>query len=311
MNKLSTLLTVQLQRKHSVLTSSGSSALIVALKAAGIPKGAEVIMPAICCPAVLVAIQFAGYIPVLSDVGLNDYCINSQLTSKEITDKTKAIVAVHAYGHYCQIDQLSKLAKANNLLLIEDACLAVGGTYKGMPLGSFGDISIISFGYDKLVSVNYGGALLTNNDEYAQNADKFIYENPFFNFDLTNGLDNRLLTLFAELPQAIYKRKENVLLCRELLDSAIVKKLPYHDDVIFWRYPILVKSNREQLINSAKQKGIVIPKHYLSLHHFYTGLYLENAELLSQRMINIFIRPDTPKKQLQITTQFINEFAYD
>ncbi|MEX6631854.1 DegT/DnrJ/EryC1/StrS family aminotransferase, partial [Providencia rettgeri] len=80
------------------------------------------------------------------------------------------IVAVHGYGHYCKIDDIVAFAKRRHLVVIEDACLAYGGTYKNKPLGSYGDFSILSFGYDKPINNQYGGAVLTNNSDYYQRA---------------------------------------------------------------------------------------------------------------------------------------------
>ena len=303
-NKISELCHVN----HTILTSSGSAALITALKASNIPLNSEVIIPSICCPAVLFAIQWSGYIPVLSDINLDNYSLGVSEVEEQLTSQTKAILAVHNYGHYCQIDKLIELCRKYNLLLIEDACLAMGGTYKNKPLGSYGDISIVSFGYDKIIDCHYGGALLTNNNQYFESAQNFINTNPFFAFN--EGLNHQsiILNKLNNIEHSIKKRQENSELCDRLLKSEQCIKLPFKEDILYWRYPVLVKKNRDSLIKFALKSDIILPTHYKSLHQFSTGLFRERAQYVSEHIINIFIRPDTPKEQIIKTINLINEF---
>jgi len=309
LSKLTSSLSKNLDREHLVMTSSGSSALITALLASKVPKGSDVIMPAICCPAVLFAIQLAGFTPVLADVSLDDYSMNVPQVKSAITENTTAIIAVHSYGHYCQIDELEIYAKHNNLILIEDACLAMGGTYKGKPLGSFGDISIISFGYDKTINCNYGGLLTTNNHSYYSNALNTINNNEFFAFTPSESQINELDIKLSQLVSSISKRQENTRTCHTLLQNENIIKLPYNDDITYWRYPLLIKNNRDELVKKAQSQGITITTHYKSLAQLTTGVYLENSHYISEHIVNIFIRPETPQNQLLNIINFINEHA--
>lgn len=296
-------------RKFASLTSSGSSALIIALNSANLEKGTEVIMPAICCPAVLCAIQWAGFIPVLADINFNDFSFDALSVAKVITQKTSAIIAVHNYGHYCQIDSLVSLAKQHKLLLIEDACLAMGGSYQQMPLGSFGDISIVSFGYDKIVTADYGGAILTNNATIYEGAERLIKNNDFFNFD--NKQNTEIVSIAEQLhslTETLSIRQANVNLCRTLLSNTQILQPKISDDGIYWRYPVLVPNKRQELIDTATKHGIIIASHYKSLATFFTGVHCPNAQDFSERVINLFIRPATPKNQLTQTINFINGF---
>jgi dTDP-4-amino-4,6-dideoxygalactose transaminase len=307
-NKLSQHLAQLMERKHSFLTSSGTSALIIALQSSDIDKGAEIIMPAICCPAVLCAIQWAGYTPVLADINLNDFSLDADSVEKVITDKTAAIIAVHNYGHYCQILLLENLAKQHNLLLIEDACLAMGGTFQGKALGSFGDISIMSFGYDKIINANYGGAIFTNDVAIANKVKRLIEQNNFFNFSIERSLElSSIISQLDKLTNNINIRKANVEFCRKSLSSSI-KQPSQSSDGIYWRYPLLVNGKRKELIQKAAEKKIIIPSHYKSLHYFFTDVSCENAEYFSENVINLFIRPETEVEQLTRTIDFINDF---
>jgi dTDP-4-amino-4,6-dideoxygalactose transaminase len=308
LTKLSDKISELINVKYTLLTSSGTAALVTALKSSKIPLGAEVIMPSICCPAVLFAIQWAGYSPILADINLNDYGLDVDTIKQQLTAKTAAIVAVHNYGHYCQIDAISDYCHENNLVLIEDACLAMGGSYKGKPLGSYGDFSIVSFGYDKIIDCQYGGGLLTNNEQYNLIAQNFLAENQFFTFNNQLESSTNIINKLAHITSSVSTRIENTKLCDELLQTDNVIKLPFKSDVLYWRYPLLIPQDREGLINSAKQQGIILPTHYKSLHHLSTGVFRKNANYLSEHIINIFILHETSKDELVKTIKFINGY---
>ncbi len=296
-------------RQFALPVRSGSAALIAALKALQIPEGSEVIMPSISCPAVLFAIQLAGYYSVLSDVSLNDFCMNVQEIKAVMTQKTKAIVAIHSYGHYCQINDIEKFAKEKGLFLIEDACLALGGTYQGKPLGSFGDVSIFSFGYDKIIDVGKGGVLVTDNASLFKRAKGFIKANSFFSFDFTAGEKKLLLEKLHQLDRYIQQRKTNAQICEQGLKGRNIAKAVFAKDVVYWRYPLIYKGVRDQLITEARKKGILITKHYKGLHQLKTGGAIKNAEYVSNHILNIFIRPETDVAQIKKTVAFINRYA--
>ena len=309
--ELTLAVTQKLGRTHGLLTSSGSAALIIALQAAKIPRGAEIIMPAICCPAVLFAIQLAGFTAVLADVCLNDFCMNADEAEKLISEKTRAIVAVHSYGHYCQIDGLEALARDRRLLLVEDACLAMGGAFKGRPIGSFGDISIVSFGYDKIVNCNYGGVVITDREDLFDEVKNIVAKNDFFSWNMRLDLYNEITEKLLNLDASVTKRIENTKLCHDSLVGDNIVKLPFMEDVIYWRFPVIVKSRRDEMVEAARKQDVIITSHYKSLHQLSTGIFLKNAEYLSNHIVNIFVRPETPRQQILDIINFVNEFQND
>ncbi|WP_448213113.1 DegT/DnrJ/EryC1/StrS family aminotransferase [Colwellia sp. MEBiC06753] len=296
-------------RDNALLTSSGSAALITALKSTNIPLGSEVIMPAICCPAVLFAIQMAGFTVVLADVSLDDFSMNVPQVEAVFTENTKAIVAVHGYGHYCQIGKLAEYCQQNNLVLVEDACLAMGGSYQGKKLGSFGDVSIMSFGYDKVLACQYGGAVLTNNPMIMASAKQFLSNNQFFNY---KDCDKSLIALDKELKQLssyVSKRREHARLCHEKLTNNNLVKPQFDDEVLFWRYPLLINGDRDNFIKKAQSNDLLLTCHYKSLQMLKTEGFLKNAQQVSDQVINIFVRPETSQTQILATIAFINENA--
>src|SRR5512143_2120801 len=121
--------------KFAISTSSGTSALHVALSALGIGPGDEVIVPSYTFIASSFSIVQAGAIPRFADVNLDDHCISVESAEKLVTKRTKAIMPVHLYGNVCDMDKVNAFAKKHNLLVIEDNAQAFGGSYKGKKTG--------------------------------------------------------------------------------------------------------------------------------------------------------------------------------
>tara|TARA_R110000868_G_scaffold360984_1_gene623028 strand:- start:729 stop:1928 length:1200 start_codon:yes stop_codon:yes gene_type:complete len=160
------------QSKHVQLVSSGTAAVSVALASAGVGAGDEVIMPTFTFVASFEAIMMLGAIPILVDID-NTLGLNPEAVEQAITTKTKAVMVVQMCGSMANMDALQKVCTNNNLLLVEDACQAIGGTYNGKPLGSIGDLGCFSFDFVKTITCGEGGAVITNNKEYYTNADHY------------------------------------------------------------------------------------------------------------------------------------------
>tara|TARA_R110002051_G_scaffold15064_5_gene47650 strand:+ start:874 stop:2064 length:1191 start_codon:yes stop_codon:yes gene_type:complete len=157
---------------HAHLVSSGTAALTVALISAGIGSGDEVIMPTFTFVASFEAILSVGAVPILVDID-DTLGLEATAVEKAITKRTKAIMTVHMCGSMVDLAPLQILCKKHKLKLIEDACQAIGGSYKKKPLGSIGDIGCFSFDYVKTITCGEGGAIITNNKKYYLNADNF------------------------------------------------------------------------------------------------------------------------------------------
>ncbi|WP_158849434.1 DegT/DnrJ/EryC1/StrS family aminotransferase [Algibacter sp. L1A34] len=160
------------QSKHVQLVSSGTAAVSVALGAAGVGAGDEVIMPTFTFVASFEAIMMLGAIPVLADID-DTLGLNPEAVEAAITPKTKAIMVVQMCGSMANMDALKDIADRHNLLLVEDACQAIGGTFNGKPLGSVGDLGCFSFDFVKTITCGEGGAVITNNEKYYTNADHY------------------------------------------------------------------------------------------------------------------------------------------
>jgi len=155
--------------KHALALSSGGAALIVALNAIGLHPGDEVIVPAYTFVACYSSIIFSGGVPILCEI---DESLNMDPADVErrITSKTKAIMAVHMLGNACDMDRIMAIAKKHGLLVIEDACQANGGSYRGKKLGTLGNIGTYSLNIFKTITSGDGGLLVTNDSKLYKRA---------------------------------------------------------------------------------------------------------------------------------------------
>ena len=162
----------RMQSAHCQLVSSGTSALTVALASAGVGAGDEVIMPTFTFVASFESIMMLGAVPVLVDID-DTLTLDPEAVEAAITPKTKCIMPVHMCGSMADLKALKAICNKHNLLLLEDACQAIGGTFEGKPLGSYGDLGCFSFDYVKTITCGEGGAVITNSEKYAVNADQY------------------------------------------------------------------------------------------------------------------------------------------
>jgi 8-amino-3,8-dideoxy-alpha-D-manno-octulosonate transaminase len=150
--------------KYAQLTSSGTSALTTAMSALGIGYGDEIITPSFTFVASFEAILSVGAVPVLVDVD-DTLTVNPEAVRKAITPKTKAVMPVHMCGSMADMDALIAICKEHNLILLEDACQSIGGSYKGRSLGTIGDAGTFSFDFVKTMTCAEGGVVMTNRED--------------------------------------------------------------------------------------------------------------------------------------------------
>ena len=155
--------------KYSLVMSSGHAGLVAAITALGIGPGDQVIVPAYTYIATAMTVIQAGAIPVFAEID-ETLTIDPEDVEKKITPATKAIIPVHIKGLPCHMEKICALAKKYNLAVIEDACQADGGSFKGKRLGTWGDAGVYSFNFFKIISTGEGGALLTNRRDVMERA---------------------------------------------------------------------------------------------------------------------------------------------
>ena len=290
---------------HFILrTSSGTSALIAILKILSEEsKKNEVIIPSNVCPALLFSINFLGLNPVFVDMETRYFNMCMKDLKRKITKNTLAVIGVHCFGLAADIKTLLKITKEKKIFFIEDACLNFGGKIYGEYYGSFGDASIISFGYDKILSEN-GGALIVKSKNLFTKIKKFMKLNPiFFNFEFNQ---KKFQQKFNKLESSIEKRKNNAKKYNAYLSSKNIIKPEFRENDVYWRYPILYKSNREKLIKLGDSKGLIITKHYPAINKFQTKSKLSNANLFEKSILNFFVKPGTKEEYISGVCNLIN-----
>lgn len=157
--------------KHAIAVNSGTDALVIGLRAAGISAGDEVITTPFTFFATAEAIEQVGAVPVFVDIDERSFNLDPEAVKKAITSRTKAILPVHLYGQGAEMDPLMELAERYGLRVIEDVAQAFGGDYHGQKLGTIGDVGCYSFFPSKnLGAYGDGGLLVTNDDEVADSA---------------------------------------------------------------------------------------------------------------------------------------------
>ena len=153
--------------KYGIAMVNGTATLHMALEAAGITIGDEVICPPLTMSSTSISVLMANAIPVFADVDEDTFLITADEIQKKITPKTKAIITVSTYGIAPQMDEIMELAHKNNLVVIEDNAECYGATQNGKMVGTFGDMSSYSFQSSKHITSGEGGIVLTDNDDLA------------------------------------------------------------------------------------------------------------------------------------------------
>lgn len=190
-----------LKIKYCTGVASGLDALIISLKNLNLPKGSEIILASNSYIACFISIITCGLKPVLIEPDINTYNIDVKKISDKVSKKTKAIMAVHLYGQPCDMFEINKICKKNNLFLIEDCAQSHGASIRGRPTGTFGDFGCFSFYPTKnLGGIGDGGAISTNNGKY------YKRNNMIRNYGLSKKYHNDILGMNSRLDdlQAIF-----------------------------------------------------------------------------------------------------------
>ena len=271
---------------YATLTTSGTTALHLALRAIGIGQGDEVIIPSFTMIACAFSVCFCGAKPVFVDCDRETWNMNPDLIEEKITPKTKAIMAVHIYGHPCDMDPIHKIAQKHNLLIIEDAAEALGSQYKGKKCGSLGDVSCFSFFANKMITSGEGGIVVTNNKSFFDNCryfknlcfplDKprvFVHDDIGFNYRMTNVHAAIALAQLEKVDTYVNLRREHAKLYNERLKDIVGITLPCEKEWAsnsYWMYSILVEDefgiSRDKLTQKLKEKGIGTRPFFIGMH---------------------------------------------
>jgi len=321
--------------KYAVAFSSGTSALYSAYMAGELKEGDEVITTPLTFAATSNMICFCHAKPVFADIEKDTLNIDPKDILKKITKKTRAIATVDFAGNPCNYQEIFKIAKDNDLLLIEDACHAFGAQYKGKKTGSFADMTIFSFHPVKHITTGEGGMVVTNNKVFFERLKLirnhgmikkpengpwyFEIENPSFNFRITDIQCALGLSQLNKIEKFIAKRKEIAKIYTESFKNieGIIIPTEEHLAKSSWHiYPIRVNAEKRMKIFEMLQKdGIKVHVHYmpLHLHPFYKKQFgykegdFKNAEEYYNSAITIPLFPKMTKKEINYVISFVKK----
>ena len=326
--------------KHCIGVGNGTDALFLALKALRIGDGDEVIVPANTFIATSEAVTMTGAKVAFVDIDPKTYnidpnkledCLKSRyaLCSMRSANRPKAIIPVHLYGQPADMDPILEIAKTYDLNVVEDAAQAHGAVYKGRPIGSIGDVACFSFYPGKnLGAYGDGGAIVTNNDEFAVKARMFANHGRIDKYDhQVEGVNSRLDGLQAavlevklrHLPEWTEKRRKNATLYnRYLKDTDLISptemegvKAVYHLYVVRTR-----KEWRSEIQEYLGSKGISAGIHYpIALPNLKAYAYLNHngkdfpeATRASQEILSLPMFPELTESQIGYIAEKVREF---
>ena len=310
--------------KKCIGCGNGLDALSLILKAYNISDGDEVIIPANTFIATALAVSYVGAKPVLVDS--NDfYNMDVELIENAITDKTKAIIAVHLYGMPADMDPINEIASKYGLVVIEDAAQAHGAIYKGKKVGTLGDAAAFSFYPGKnLGSLGDGGAVVTNNEDIAEkirklgnygSSKKYIHEFKGVNSRLDEMQAAFLNVKLNHLDDWNNSRKEIAKYYLENITNKKVKLPKLINEIeSVWHLFVVRVENRDEFIKYLSDNGIQALIHYpitVNKQDAYKELnsyIFEKAEKYANEIVSLPMYPNLTEEMLRYVVDVINKF---
>ncbi len=309
---------------QAIATTSGTTALHVALLAHGIGAGDEVITTPFTFMASVNCILYVGAKPVFVDIEEDTFNINPALIEAVITPKTKAILPVHLYGYPCDMDALMAIAKKHNLMIIEDACQAVGATYRGKMVGSFGT-GCFSLYATKNIMSGEGGMITTNDETLAQSCKmirnhgmqrRYYHDMLGYNFRMTDLLAAIGLVQIERLAEFTERRKANAVYFNAHLNSVKIPTVRPGYGHVWHQYTIRVDGgrNRDAAVKKLNDAGIGTGVFYpipankqAHLVGEYGNIVLPMTERLVNEVISLPVHPQLSQADLETIVDQVNK----
>ncbi|KKS26420.1 MAG: UDP-4-keto-6-deoxy-N-acetylglucosamine 4-aminotransferase [Parcubacteria group bacterium GW2011_GWC2_42_6] len=323
--------------KYAVACTNGTAALHLAYLAAGLKKGDEVITTPNTFAATANMILAVGAKPVFADIRLDTYNIDEKKIERLITKKTKAIVPVHFAGQPCAMADILKIAKKHKLLVIEDACHALGAEYKNKKIGSLGSaMTLFSFHPVKPITTGEGGAILTNDGQlykkllslrnhgiHKDAEGKNIMTDLGYNYRLTDIQAALGVSQLTKLDKFIKARRQIAGWYKQELPSVkqIILPVEAKDNYSGWHiYTIRIveKKQRDDLASYLKEKGIGVNFHYPAVYshpyyrdHGFRSFQLPNEEIYWHSCLVLPCYPLLKRSEVKHISRLIKNFYGD
>lgn len=314
--------------QYCVGVGNGLDALMLALKALGVGKGDEVIVPSNTYIATALAVTYVGAAPIFVEPDIRTYNIDPTKIEEKITTKTKAIMPVHLYGQPCDMDPIMAIAKKHNLFVVEDCAQAHGATYNGQVIGSFGDAAGFSFYPGKnLGALGDAGATVTNSKELADKVRALgNYGSDYKYHHIYQGNNSRLdelqaAFLAAKLPHLNRMNEERRRIAKCYLEGIknLEITLPFVPDYAepVWHIFAVRTKKRDELAAYLADKGISTNKHYpipMHMQDCYKDLNIPHgtlpiAEEISATELSLPMFYGMTDEQVAFVIDNINSFS--
>lgn len=315
--------------KYAVAISNGTSALHAACFAAGIEPGDEVITTPLTFAASANCVLYCGGTPVFADVDPKTYNIDPEDIQRKITDRTKAIIAVHLAGQPCDMDAIHSIAREHGLIVIEDGAHALGSVYKGKKVGSMSDMTTFSFHPVKPITTGEGGMIVTDNEDFYKKMilfrshgitrdDSMMTRNdgPWFYQQFNLGYNYRITDIQCALGRSQMKKLDRFLARRKEIVARYNEAFADCDNIITpyqlsdtesgWHlYIVQVKKcDRRQVFENMRENGIGVNVHYIPVYmhpyyqeHGYENVHCANAEEIYSHIISLPLYPGLTSEQ--------------
>jgi len=316
--------------EHATSVCNGTVALHLAMVSLGIGQGDEVIVPTFTYIASANSITYTGAIPVFADSCADTWQLDPEDVERRITPRTKAIMAVHLYGHSCNMAALQALAKRHRLFLIEDCAEAIGTIYRGQHVGTFGDISTFSFFGNKTITTGEGGMVVSNDKTIIERARHFKgqglashreywHDVVGYNFRMTNICAAIGLAQLERLDEFLTRKQQIAGMYKSALDGHGYTFQASSPDVenSYWMVSVAVSNpaQREPLRRHLAQAGIETRPTFYPVHTMpmYSSRYqkLPIAENLAWRGINLPSFPSMRDEEVTQVCETILEFQHN
>ncbi len=313
------------ETKYAIATTSGTTALHVALLAHGLEPGDEVITTPFTFMASVNAILYPGARPVFVDIEDDTFNINPRLIEAAITPKTKAILPVHLYGYPCDMDAIMGIADKYGLYVIEDACQAIGAKYKGKAVGSFGT-GCFSLYATKNIMAGEGGMITTNDEALAQRCRmirnhgmqrRYYHDMLGYNFRISDLHSAIGLVQVDRLGEFTEKRRANAAYLTEHITSVRTPQVREGYDHVWHQYTIRVDGSRsrdaavKQLNDAGVGTGIFYPipayRQAFLVEEGYGNISLPVTECIVNEVVSLPVHPQLSQADLETIAAEVNK----
>ncbi len=322
-NRFENMFSEYINGNEALAVSNGTVAIHLALVALGVGRGDEVIVPDFTFAASINAILHAGATPVLVDVDIETWTIDVGEIEKALTDRTKAIMPVHLYGHPCDMDPIMKIARAYNLFVIEDCAEAVGSYYRDKHVGTLGDAATFSFFGNKTITTGEGGMVLFRDKLVANTArtlrdhgmspeKRYWHDVVGYNYRLTNMQAAIGVAQMERIEYFVQHKRDLANAYHQALQNLEEIRLPLEAEWAkssYWLYTILLNDDvdigrddliQRLLINGVEARPVFYPMHIMPPYLPFGGKRsLKNTEIISRSGISLPSSSAVTEKQVQ------------